>query len=412
MAITKNSTQWFGLSTDTKPTAALTGQLGSPLTGDSFRETDTGKSYLWIGSVWVGASASFTDGYGTVLNFVPTLSGGQVPVTPAPDVIFQDNFNGTVIDVVNRWQAPVLAAGGTMTQAGGSLVTTLGTTASAASSITSIENFEPSINNLTLGGLMTIDAASVAAKVTNTSRCVGYYTKPGSFTAATPVQDGYVWEYDITGTLGASIYSGGVRIFNQAVNFNSLLGNVLPLFVAYQGLNAQFYYGDFTKPLITVPFLQASTLNLPFGFHSINHTAGPASAPTWNMADCAIIDSSGVQQTLWNGQTYSRTRSPTKFVNLNAVSIAAEATIWTPTSGRRFRLMGYVLESGTIGGNVLLKDNTAGSTIMVVPFGAANGVIVAPPMGNGILSAAVNNVLTATGTATQTLSGYVFGTEE
>jgi len=127
-----------------------------------------------------------------------------------------------------------------------------------------------------------------------------------------------------------------------------------PCFVSYQGLNAQFYYGDFTKPLITVPFLQASTLNLPFGYHCINHTR-PREAPTWNMADCAIIDSSGVQQTLWNGQTYSRTRAPTKFININAASIAAEATIWTPTAGRRFRLMGYVLESGTIGGNVLLQ---------------------------------------------------------
>jgi hypothetical protein len=51
--------------------------------------------------------------------------------------------------------------------------------------------------------------------------------------------------------------------------------------------------------------------------------------------------------------------------------------------------MGYVLESGTIGGNVLLKDNTAGTTKLVVPFGAANGVIVSPPMGNGILKSSL-----------------------
>lgn len=37
---------------------------------------------------------------------------------------------------------------------------------------------------------------------------------------------------------------------------------------------------------------------------------------------------------------------------------------------------------------------------------------IPPPMGNGILSAAAGNVLTATGVATQTLSGFVFGAEE
>lgn len=113
-----------------------------------------------------------------------------------------------------------------------------------------------------------------------------------------------------------------------------------------------------------------------------------------------------------NGTSWDRMRTPQIFIPLNAVSVAAEVTIWTPAAGKKFRLMGYVLESGTIGGNVLLKDNTAGTTIHIVPFGAANGVITSPPMGNGQLSAAANNVLTATGTATQTLSGTLFGTEE
>jgi hypothetical protein len=115
---------------------------------------------------------------------------------------------------------------------------------------------------------------------------------------------------------------------------------------------------------------------------------------------------------LLNGTSWDRARTPIVFVPLNAVSIAAEVAIWTPAVGKKFRLMGYVLESGTIGGNVLLKDGTGGTTIHIVPFGAANGVITTPPMGNGQLSTAVNNALTATGTATQTLSGTLFGTEE
>lgn len=114
---------------------------------------------------------------------------------------------------------------------------------------------------------------------------------------------------------------------------------------------------------------------------------------------------------IYNGASWDRQRTPVIFKPLAAVSMTAEITIWTPAAGKKFRLMGYCLESGTLGGNVTLKDNTAGTTILIVPFGAANGVIN-DSFGNGILSAAANNVLTAIGAATQTLSGYVYGTEE
>jgi hypothetical protein len=65
-----------------------------------------------------------------------------------------------------------------------------------------------------------------------------------------------------------------------------------------------------------------------------------------------------------------------------------------------------------VGGNVTLKDNTAGTTISILPFGASASTLTSPTMGNGLMSAAVNNVLTATGVATQTLSGFIYGTEE
>jgi len=115
---------------------------------------------------------------------------------------------------------------------------------------------------------------------------------------------------------------------------------------------------------------------------------------------------------VYNGLTWDRLRTPNVFKPLTALSIATEATIWTPTAGKKFRLMGFCLTSGTVGGNVTIKDNTAGTTILVLPFSAAGSTIQSDGMGNGILSALANNLLTATGVATQTLSGFVYGTEE
>lgn len=109
---------------------------------------------------------------------------------------------------------------------------------------------------------------------------------------------------------------------------------------------------------------------------------------------------------------WDRVRTPTKFISLNAVAITSETTVWTPAAGKKFRLMGFALAQGTVSGGVTLKDNTAGTTILILPSNTAGAVLISPSMGNGILSATANNVLTATGIATETLTGYLFGTEE
>lgn len=109
---------------------------------------------------------------------------------------------------------------------------------------------------------------------------------------------------------------------------------------------------------------------------------------------------------------WERLRNANKFIPLSAVAVGAEATIWTPAAGRKFRLMGFCLTAGVAGGAVTIKDNTGGTTILVLPTTTAGTPVVSPQMWNGILSAAANNVLTATGIATETLSGFLFGTEE
>lgn len=120
----------------------------------------------------------------------------------------------------------------------------------------------------------------------------------------------------------------------------------------------------------------------------------------------------GADQLVFNGQFWDRLRTPKVFTPLSAVVITSETTIWTPAAGKKFRLMGFCLAQGVATGAVTLKDNTAGTTILVIPQNTIGVFMLSPPMGNGILSAVANNVLTATGASTETLTGFVFGTEE
>jgi len=183
--------------------------------------------------------------------------------------------------------------------------------------------------------------------------------------------------------------------------------------LAVRGDTKYFFLDNLEVPVASVPLLSPTTMNLPIRVHSINHTSGPTVGPTFQITGVQVLDSGGTYPIVFNGQTVSRQRAPNVFKTFSLTSVATETAIWTPAAGKKFRLMGYQLTSGTVGGDVVLKDGTGLATIMTIPFGAAAGSSqTAPPLGNGILSGAINRVLTATGAATQTISGYVFGTEE
>jgi len=114
-----------------------------------------------------------------------------------------------------------------------------------------------------------------------------------------------------------------------------------------------------------------------------------------------------------NGSTLDIVRVQTTRVDLSSVSIASIATVWTPTTGKKFRLMGGSI-SVSVAGSVLFEDNSAG---------AGNFVWRTPKLsadtpynfdlGNGKLSATTNNVLKATSSvASGTIIGTLYGTEE
>ena len=114
----------------------------------------------------------------------------------------------------------------------------------------------------------------------------------------------------------------------------------------------------------------------------------------------------------FNGATWDRSRTPVVFKTVSLSAGTTETTIWTPASGRKFRLMGFILTPGAAT-TLTFKDNTAGATIFVTR-GAADQPIFIPAgaLGNGILSGAADRVLTVTRGTSATLDGVLIGQEQ
>lgn len=123
----------------------------------------------------------------------------------------------------------------------------------------------------------------------------------------------------------------------------------------------------------------------------------------------------GAFESRFNGASWDRSRTPTTFKVVAAVAASAGtgATVWTPTTGKKFRLMGYSL-STTANASLIFCDNAAANPIFRTPLLAASGShgLGAADMGNGILSGTANNVLKVDASATTVITGTVWGTEE
>jgi len=119
----------------------------------------------------------------------------------------------------------------------------------------------------------------------------------------------------------------------------------------------------------------------------------------------------GSPQLLWDGTQWVRQRVPNIFKSFSGTVITSETTVWTPQSGKKFRLMGFVITQGVVAGDITVKDGSGGSTILTIPS-TPIGQPLAVPLGHGILSGVANNLLRVIGASTETISGFVYGTEE
>lgn len=173
------------------------------------------------------------------------------------------------------------------------------------------------------------------------------------------------------------------------------------------GVSGKFRFGVvafFVLALVLAQFLAPRALVvMPQAHGQTIDTEQPSASPgskSWNY--------------YWDPATsgWDRQRTVTVYKTVSALVVTTETTVWTPAALKRFRLMGFCLTQGVVTGAITLKDNTAGATILVIPPNTIGVSQCSPALGNGYLSLAANNVLTATGASTETVSGFFFGTEE
>lgn len=103
---------------------------------------------------------------------------------------------------------------------------------------------------------------------------------------------------------------------------------------------------------------------------------------------------------------------PDKRYDVSAVAVGSIATVATPTTGKKLRLLGGTI-SASAAVSVLFEDNAAGAGNYI--FRTPKLLADTPytfDLGPGYVCAAVNNVIKATSSAAANLTGTLFWIEE
>ena len=132
-----------------------------------------------------------------------------------------------------------------------------------------------------------------------------------------------------------------------------------------------------------------------------------ATAPTVADGDNAylLLDAAGRLKLAFTPDTF-------KMIDAVAITAGTPATVWTPASGKKVRLLGWFLSTSAAAALELQDSGAAGTVIAQTPLLAAAGVHDAPHLGEGVVLAAADNTLDLDVTANATVSGMVFGVEE
>ena len=147
----------------------------------------------------------------------------------------------------------------------------------------------------------------------------------------------------------------------------------------------------------------AAALGNPVRVGGVYRTSIPAVA-AGDIADL-LVDAAGRLKLAFTPDTF-------KMIDAVAITAGTPATVWTPASGKKVRLLGWVLSSSAAAALEFQDSGSAGTVIAQTPLLAAAGIHDAPTLGEGVVMAAADNTLDLDVTTNATVSGMVFGVEE
>lgn len=250
---------------------------------------------------------------------------GSQRVSPEPAPLFMDPFDGSVVDVTNRW-----ATGGTQvpTQATGavSVQATVGASVANNSTLISQPTFvSPGLGFSVYGLTVTLEATQVNVVQVNRFWGKGQVT---SFAYTTPVTDGVGFEVEGTvGALQCVLWAGGTKyvinstntaLISSSVAGMSGSGTALPTGTAgsaygkaltWQG--GQHRYAIFVRsdviywfiegqevPVAVLSYLSPQVQTLPIRIASITNNAATSLAHTFQIGAMAVHDSTSSNRTI------------------------------------------------------------------------------------------------------------------
>jgi hypothetical protein len=154
------------------------------------------------------------------------------------------------------------------------------------------------------------------------------------------------------------------------------------------------------------------------GVHSLADSTGATIAAVGTLGGDALgpgpngLSVRGINFGYVGSGTWDRLRVGAIVAAIKAVAVTAgtPVTVYTPTAGKKFRVVGFLLGL-SVAGAVILLDNAAGAEVYRAPSVAGGGAS-SPPLGNGKLSAVANNLLKMDVSATGTVNGFVVLVEE
>ena len=147
----------------------------------------------------------------------------------------------------------------------------------------------------------------------------------------------------------------------------------------------------------------AAAVGNPVRIGGVYRTTIPAVA-AGDIADL-LVDGAGRLKLAFTPDTF-------KIVDAVAITAGTPATVWTPASGKKVRLLGWVLSSSAAAALEFQDSGSAGTVRLQTPLLAVAGVHNSPPLGEGYVLAAADNTLNLDVTANATVPGMVFGVEE